>query len=78
MNDMKVRKCHMCKSANQICSKCGKTFHVFYNAEFDSAGNFKYYYDYPVDACDCEAEFSPADGEPSLSEWAEQIRNPTK
>lgn len=49
--------------AKQVCSECGKEFTLRYNSDGT--------YDYVDNACDCVAEFSPADGVPSFNEWLE-------
>lgn len=43
------------------CSQCGHDFLVRYNPDGT--------YDYKESPCDCEADFYPAEGEPSISEW---------
>ena len=49
--------------AKQVCSECGKEFTLRYNSDGT--------YDYVDNACDCVAEFSPADGVPYFNEWLE-------
>lgn len=51
--------------AIQKCNQCGTTFAVRYNRD----GSYTYY-DEP---CDCDSDFSPADGELSISEWIERV-----
>ena len=53
------------KRVTQECTCCGKRFDLMYWANGT--------YTYLDDPCDCEAEFEPADGQPSLREWLEQI-----
>ena len=51
----------------QECHSCGAHFTIEYceNGGYD-------YLDYP---CDCDSDFSPAYGEPSISEWLESINS---
>lgn len=54
------------KIVEQECSGCGKHFHLKYCSD----GNYEY-----IDGvCDCPATFHPVDGEPSFSEWMEQMK----
>lgn len=48
----------------QECNCCGTTFRVQY-CENGSYGSY-IYIDEP---CNCECDFSPVDGAPSISEW---------
>jgi len=63
------------RPVKQICSKCGREFLVFYKARFNCLGKVsKIWYEYDdTTACYCEADFYPADGEPSIGEWAAEI-----
>jgi len=74
MSKIKTGWQHGCRLVEQVCDQCGKHFQIFYNFERDADGKVKVYYDYPMGACNCEAEFSPIDGEPSLTEWEDQIK----
>ena len=51
--------------ASQECSYCGEQFRV----EYAECGGYRFI-DFP---CECEVEFSPVDGEPSISQWLEYI-----
>lgn len=50
----------------QECQECGKRFPVTYCED----GTIKYI----SDTCDCESGFTPIEGQPSISEWLEIIR----
>ncbi|MBQ6403317.1 MAG: hypothetical protein IJI27_05375 [Oscillospiraceae bacterium] len=56
----------MTRLVKQECDCCGKVFTVRYH----SNGT----YDYVDEPCDCEANFSPVDGEPSISQWLEALK----
>lgn len=56
-----------CKIVTQECHFCGKRFDLMYWANGT--------YTYLEEPCECEAEFSPVDGKPTLMEWLEQIKN---
>lgn len=45
----------------QECNCCGTTFRVQYYANGS--------YIYIDEPCNCECDFSPVDGAPSISEW---------
>ena len=47
------------------CEKCGDVFGVLYMADGS--------YAYANEPCECEANFHPIDGEPSISEWLESL-----
>lgn len=47
------------------CEHCGCTFDVCYLADGS--------YEYASAPCECEAEFHPIDGEPSIGEWLESL-----
>lgn len=49
----------------QECSCCGKIFPAIYSK--DVSINY-------TDACDCESDFHPVSGQPSIGEWL-KIRN---
>lgn len=51
--------------ALQRCNQCGATFLVQYNRD----GSYTYY-DEP---CDCDSDFSPVNGELSISEWIKRV-----
>lgn len=50
----------------QECQQCGKLFPVRY---FEDGT-----YEYAGETCECEAEFEPINGEPSISEWLENLK----
>ena len=50
----------------QECQKCREKFPIAYFED----GTIKYI----SDTCDCEAGFNPIEGQPSLSEWLETIK----
>lgn len=54
------------KIVRQQCNECGCEFDLVYWSDGT--------YTYLDDTCDCESNFSPVDGQPSLSEWLEQIK----
>ena len=47
------------------CEKCGTVFGVCYHADGS--------YEYANAPCECEADFRPINGEPSISEWLETL-----
>lgn len=47
----------------QECECCGKIFPAIYSEN----GSIDY-----SDACDCEGNFHPVSGQPSISEWLER------
>jgi len=49
----------------QECNSCGKEFDVKYFTDS--------HYEYVSEPCDCEDGFSPISGQPSISQWLEQI-----
>lgn len=49
------------RKAKQVCNQCGKEFYVVYHPNG--------YYDYCDDVCDCDSDFRPANGEPSITEY---------
>ena len=51
----------------QECTCCNKRFPVKY---FEN-GN----YEYMSKPCECESDFKPIAGEPSISEWIKQCNN---
>lgn len=53
------------KQVKQECSCCGHQFDLMYWANGS--------YTYLDDPCDCEAEFHPVEGSPTISEWLEQV-----
>ena len=53
------------KDVMQICSVCGDEFLLRY-CENGA-------YDYVSEPCGCECDFSPVEGEPSISQWLESI-----
>lgn len=54
------------KTAEQECHGCGKRFYLRYCSD----GTYKHI----GESCDCEADFSPVDGELSISEWIEYLK----
>lgn len=52
--------------AEQICSVCGKHFYLKYCSDGT--------YEYVGKVCDCEADFRPIEGQPSISEWMESLK----
>lgn len=50
----------------QECHSCGKHF----PARYYENGSCRY-----SGACECESEFAPVDGQPSISEWLEKIED---
>ena len=54
------------KTVEQECDGCGKHFHIRYCSDGT--------YEYIGEVCDCLASFHPVNGEPSISEWIEQIK----
>lgn len=51
----------------QECTNCGKMFPLRYFED----GTFEYV----SDTCDCEADFEPVNGKPSISEWLESLKH---
>ena len=49
----------------QECTCCGKIFSVRYLEN----GNIEY----TDEPCECESDFEPISGEPSISEWMETL-----
>lgn len=47
------------------CAKCGNVFDVLYMADGS--------YAYANEPCECNADFHPINGEPSISEWLESL-----
>lgn len=56
---------------DQVCTCCGRKFPARYTFDTDTQQVSITY----EDACDCEADFSPAGHSPSISEWAERVKN---
>lgn len=54
------------KIVEQECHGCGKHFYL----EYCSDGT----YEYIGIVCDCDADFSPVNGEPSIQEWINSIK----
>ena len=54
------------KIVEQVCEGCGSHFSLKYCADGT--------YEYIGDVCDCEADFHPVDGEPSMYEWIETLK----
>lgn len=54
------------KTVEQECDGCGKHFYVRYCSDGT--------YEYIGEVCTCLASFRPVNGEPSISEWIEQIK----
>jgi len=61
-------------SVTQKCHDCGQEF----NVKYTSTG----YYEYTEIPCDCEDNFSPINGQPSIEQWLAQLaienNNPEK
>lgn len=53
-------------TVEQECDGCGKHFYLKYCSDGT--------YEYIGEVCDCLASFHPVNGEPSISEWIEQIK----
>ena len=51
----------------QECNCCGKHFYLKYYSDGT--------YEYVGEPCACEADFSPADEKPSISEWMDCVEN---
>lgn len=51
----------------QQCTQCGKMFPLRYFED----GTLEYI----SDTCNCEADFEPINGKPSISEWLETLKN---
>ena len=51
---------------SQECNECGKKFLV----EYQEDGS----YEYETEPCDCESDFSPSKGSPSMSQWLENLK----
>lgn len=54
------------KIVEQICESCGKHFYLNYCSD----GTYRYV----EGTCDCEADFHPVDGEPTISEWIKTLK----
>ena len=54
------------KTVEQECACCGKHFYLKYCSDGT--------YEYVGEVCDCEDGFYPVDGEPSISQWMETLR----
>jgi len=48
------------------CSACGKIFVISYRVDGS--------YEYITEPCECETDFEPCDGYPSISEWLEKVK----
>lgn len=63
---------------DQVCTCCGKKFPVWYRYDTEKKHSEITYNNPWVKTggspCDCEAEFSPANGAPSVSEWTEYVK----
>ena len=53
------------KVVMQTCTCCGKIFPV----EYFENGNIEYI----GEPCECESDFEPISGEPSISEWLKTL-----
>lgn len=51
----------------QECNGCGREFQLEYHKDGS--------YAYIGATCDCEESFSPKQGEPSISQWLEEIQH---
>lgn len=54
-------------TVKQECCSCGERFTVRY---YENG-----WYDFLDTPCECEDGFTPADGEPSISEWLESLKS---
>lgn len=54
------------KVVMQECTCCGQRFYVKYYEN----GTIEYTYK----TCECESDFEPIDGEPSISEWIKTLK----
>ena len=54
------------KVVMQECTNCNKRFPVRY---FEDGS-----IEYVCETCECEGDFEPIDGEPSISEWIESLK----
>lgn len=50
----------------QICNCCGKHFYLKYCSDGT--------YEYIGEICNCEADFNPVEGEPTISEWMKTLQ----
>ncbi len=55
------------KIVEQECENCGNRFYLKY---FEDGS-----YEYISPTCDCESEFHPINGEPSISQWLQFLLN---
>ena len=55
------------RTAEQECHSCGKHFYLKYHSDGT--------YEYVEEVCDCDTDFSPVEGELSISEWLEYLKN---
>lgn len=58
------------KTVEQECTRCGKHFNIRYCS--------KGFYDYVGNTCGCIAPFHPVDGEPSITEWLDELNEERK
>lgn len=56
---------------DQVCTCCGKKFPAWYSYDTEKKTVELTY----AKACECEAEFSPVGGAPSISEWTEYAKS---
>ena len=54
------------KTVEQICESCGKHFYLKYCSDGT--------YEYIGEVCDCESDFHPVEGEPSIPEWIDTLK----
>ena len=54
-------------TVTQECCSCGERFKVMY---YENG-----WYDYIGTPCECESDFVPTDGEPSICEWIEYLKH---
>ena len=57
-------------AVEQVCECCGRHFWILYHED----GAYDYLDDRGDGPCDCEAEYHPVDGSPSLAEWLESLK----
>lgn len=55
---------------DQVCTCCGKKFPAWYRYDTEKK-TVEITYE---SACECEAEFSPVGGAPSVSEWEQHVK----
>ena len=56
---------------DQVCTCCGRKFRAWYRYDTDKKTSEVTY----NAACECEADFSPVGGAPSISEWTDTVKD---